>query len=84
MDQEISGGTMAIIRKKFSSQADPKLLAKVRQVAEKEGRQFQSILEDALTEYLERHQTERPRAHVLEALGVSIREFDELYQNLAK
>jgi hypothetical protein len=75
---------MAIIREKFSSQADPKVLAKVRQVAEKEGRQFQSILEDALTEYLERHKTERPRAHVLESLGVSMREFDELYKNLAK
>ena len=35
---------MTVMREKFSSQADPKLLAKVREVAEKEGRQFQSIL----------------------------------------
>lgn len=75
---------MTTDREKFSSQADPKVLAKLRHVADKEGRQFQSVLEDALVEYLERHQTERPRAHVLEAFGMSMQEFDELYKNLAK
>lgn len=75
---------MTIAREKFSSQADPKILAKARGVAEKQGRQFQNIVEDALVEYLERHQTERPRIHVLEAFGVSMQEFDELYKNLAK
>ncbi len=75
---------MATSREKFSSQADAKLLAKTRQLADKEGRQFQSIIEDALTEYLERHQSERPRKHVMESLGLSVAEFDELYKNLAK
>lgn len=75
---------MAVIREKFSSQADPKLLAKARKVAAVEGRQFQSVLEDALTEYLERRQTVRPRAHVLEAFGISLEEFDALYTDLAK
>jgi predicted transcriptional regulator len=75
---------MTTARAKFSSQADPKVLAKLRLVADKEGRQFQSVLEDALVEYLERHQTEQPRAHVLEAFGMSMQEFDELYKNLAK
>lgn len=75
---------MTTTREKFSSQADPKLLAKLRQIAEKEGRQFQSVLEDALGEYLERHQTERPRTHILEAFGMSMQEFDDLYKNLAK
>jgi predicted transcriptional regulator len=75
---------MTVMREKFSSQADPKLLAKVREVAEKEGRQFQSILEEALQEYLDRNQTLKPRAHIMEALGVSMMEFDELYKKLAK
>jgi len=75
---------MTTAREKFSSQADPKLLAKMRLIAEKEGRQFQSILEDALSEYIERHQSERPRAHVLEAFGLSMQEFDDLYKKLAK
>ncbi len=75
---------MTPVREKFSSQADPHLLAEVRTIAVKEGRAFQSVLEEALTEYLERHQTERPRAHVLEAFGMSIEEFDDLYRKLAK
>ena len=75
---------MATAREKFSSQPDPKLLAKARSLAEKEGRQFQSILEAALFEYLERHQSVRPRAHVMEAPGLSMKEFDELYKELAK
>jgi len=75
---------MTTAREKFSSQADPKVLAKIRKLAEKDGRQFQSVLEDALVEYMERHQTERPRTHVLEAFGLSMQEFDELYKNLAK
>ena len=74
---------MTVMREKFSSQADPKLLAKVREVAEKEGRQFQSILEEALQEYLDRNQTLKPRAHIMEALGVSMMEFDELYKKLS-
>ena len=75
---------MKVMREKFSSQADPKLLAKVREVAEKEGRQFQSILEEALQEYLDRNQTLKPRTHIMETLGVSMMEFDELYKKLAK
>jgi hypothetical protein len=71
-------------REKFSSQADEDLLAAVRLLAQSQGRQFQSIIEDALTEYLERNQTERPRAHVLEAFGLSMDEFDDLYQKLAQ
>jgi hypothetical protein len=71
-------------REKFSSQADEDLLAAVRLLAQTQGRQFQSIIEDALTEYLERNQTERPRAHVLEAFGLSMDEFDDLYQKLAQ
>ena len=75
---------MTVMREKFSSQADPRLLAKVREIAEKEGRQFQSVLEEALAEYLDRHQKQKPRTHVMESLGLSIEEYDELYQKLAK
>ena len=74
---------MTAKREKFSSQADEELLAAVRNLAQSEGRQFQSILEEALTEYLERHQNERPRTHVMEAFGLSMDEFDDLYQKLA-
>ena len=75
---------MTTQREKFSSQADPEILSAARELAHKQGRQFQSILEDALAEYLERNQRERPRAHVLEAFGLSMDEFDDLYQKLAQ
>lgn len=75
---------MTTKREKFSSQADEVILAAARELAQSQGRQFQSILEDALSEYVERNQNQRPRAHVMEAFGLSMDEFDELYQKLAK
>lgn len=75
---------MASVREKFSSQADPQLLSEIRALAQKQGRQFQAVIEQALTEYLGRNQTERARIHVLEVLGMSMEEFDDLYQKLAK
>ena len=71
-------------REKFSSQADEQILAAARAFAHTQGRQFQSILEEALTEYLERHQAEHSRAHAMEAFGLSMDEFDDLYQKLAQ
>jgi hypothetical protein len=84
MHQEKGAIDMTTQRIKFSSQADEKVLKQARKLAETQGRQFQSILEDALIEYLERNQTERPRAHVMEAFGLSMAEFDELYKKLAQ
>ena len=75
---------MVTKREKFSSQADEQVLADARALARSQGRQLQSIVEEALTEYLERHQTERPRTHVMEAFGLSMVEFDDLYQKLAQ
>ena len=75
---------MVVKREKFSSQADEQILADSRALAQAQGRQFQSILEEALTEYLERHQSERPKAHVMEAFGLSMDEFADLYQKLAQ
>lgn len=73
-----------IIRKKFSSQATPEVLAALRRIAKSQGRQFQAVLDDALRDYIERQQTESPRRHVLEAFASSVQEFDSLYNELAK
>ncbi|MEZ5660879.1 MAG: hypothetical protein R3E83_20920 [Burkholderiaceae bacterium] len=74
----------APVREKFSSQAAPEVLAALRQIAESQGRQFQAVLDDALREYIERQQTERPRRHVVQSFASSLEEFDSLYQELAK
>ena len=71
------------VREKFSSQAAPEVLAALRQIAEAEGRQFQSILDEALRDYIDRRQRERPR-HVMSAFAASLDEFDALYRELAK
>lgn len=75
---------MAVTREKFSSQLDPKILAKARKAASDEGRQFQSLLEDALTQYLENKNQTQPRAEIMQAFGLSLEKFDELYAHLAK
>jgi len=72
------------MREKFSSQADPKLLAKVREIANNEGRLFQSVLEEALQDFLDKRKNTSPRKNVMDALKASMDEFDELYKNLAK
>jgi predicted transcriptional regulator len=72
------------IREKFSSQASPEVLAALRQIAESQGRQFQAVLDEALRDYIDRQQKERPRRHVVSAFAASLEEFDALYGELAK
>jgi predicted transcriptional regulator len=72
------------VREKFSSQASPEVLAAMRQLAESQGRQFQALLDEALRDYLDRQQRERPRRHVMAAFASSLGEFDSLYRELAK
>jgi hypothetical protein len=72
------------VREKFSSQAAPEVLAALRQLAEAQGRQFQAVLDEAMRDYLDRHQTERPRKHVMASFASSLEEFDSLYRELAK
>jgi protein-disulfide isomerase-like protein with CxxC motif len=71
-------------REKFSSQAAPEVLAALRQIAESQGRQFQAVLDEALRDYIDRQQKERPRRHVMAAFASSLDEFDNLYRELAK
>jgi len=71
-------------REKFSSQAAPEVLASLRQIAESQGRQFQAVLDEALRDYIDRHQHERPRRHVMAAFVESVKEFEDLYRELAK
>ena len=79
------GASMATAaREKFSSQAAPEVLAALRQIAEIQGRHFQAVLDEALRDYIDRQQKERPRRHVMTAFAASLQEFDSLYQELAK
>ena len=69
---------------KFATQADPKVLEEVRAIAAREGKQLQSVIDEALRDFIEKRKRGRPRPEVLTALGESIAEFDALYRDLAK
>ncbi len=73
-----------MVMQKFSSQARPELLEEVRAVAAAEGRQFQSVLDEALAEWLDRKKGEAPRPEVLAHIKASIARHRKLYEELAK
>lgn len=70
--------------RKFSSQAEAEILEAMQEIAAREGRQFQSVLGEAMREYLGRKRQQAPRRNVLEAFQESLKERDELYRSLAK
>lgn len=72
------------VREKLSSQAAREVLAALRQIAENQGRQFQAVLDEALRDYIDRQQKERPRRHVMASFATSLDEFDSLYRELVK
>jgi hypothetical protein len=75
---------MAANRQKFATQVNARTLAAVRRLAEKEGRQLQALVEEALNDLLEKHRNDRPRAHVLDAYRRSLAQYSEVYKKLAR
>jgi hypothetical protein len=75
---------MASTREKFATQVNTKTLAAVRRLAEKEGRQIQALIEEALTDLLEKRRLGKPRSHVMDAYQRSHDRYGELYKKLAQ
>lgn len=69
---------------KFSSQADSEILNTMKKIAKQEGRQLQILLDEAMRDYIEKKRSGKPRRHVLEAFDDSLKNFDPLYDLLAK
>jgi predicted transcriptional regulator len=74
----------AVVRENFSAPVDAEVLAALRQVARSQGRPVETLLEEALRQYIERQQGGSLRTHVMEAFASSIEEYDPLYRELAK
>ena len=74
---------MTAKRQKFSSQADPKLLAALRELARSDGRHFQAVLEDAMLDYIETRAQEKPRASVMAHFQASVAKNRRLGELLA-
>ena len=71
-------------RQKFATQVDADLLAKTRAIATREGRQVQSVVEEALADFVEKKSGSKPRAHVMAHYEGSVAQFGPLYDRLAK
>lgn len=69
---------------KFSSQANPAILAKMKEIARKTGRQFQHVLEEAMVEYVSTRDGNHVRPEVMAHFHASIDKHKQLYTLLAK
>lgn len=75
---------MNTLREKFSSQVAPELLGTFREIARKEGRHFQAVLEEAMREYIENRAREKPRAEVMAHFQASVERNRRLGEMLAR
>ena len=75
---------MSQVREKFATQVNSEILASVRTLAQKEGRQIQALVDEALADLIEKRKNTRPRPHVMAAYLASHEKYGELYKKLAK
>jgi hypothetical protein len=71
-------------REKFATQVNSEILSEVRSLAEKEGRQLQALMDEALADLIEKHKNARPRPHVMGAYLASHERYGPLYKKLAE
>lgn len=75
---------MSSTREKFATQVNSDILATVRALAEKEGRQLQALVDEAFADLIEKRKKAAPRAHVMGAYLASHEKYGLLYKKLAK
>ncbi len=74
----------ATSRAKFATQVNSEILVEVRMLAEKEGRQLQALVDEALADLIEKRKKSTPRAHVMGAYLASHEKYGPLYKKLAE
>ena len=75
---------MSASREKFATQVNSEVLAAVRELAEKEGRQIQALVDEALSDLIEKRRNARLRSHVMAAYLGSHDNYSSLYKKLAE
>ena len=75
---------MSASKEKFATQVTSDILAEVRALAHSEGRQLQALVDEALTDLIEKRKNTRPRPHVMSTYNASHESYAALYQKLAK
>ncbi len=71
-------------REKFATQMDSAMLADLRKLARAEGRQLQSLIEEAVGNLLDQRKRGKARPHAMQAYRASVEQFQPLYEKLAK
>jgi hypothetical protein len=71
-------------REKFATQVGSDILAAIREIGRTEGRQLQALVDEALSDLIEKRKTARPRSHVMRAYLESHDKYAELYKKLAE
>ncbi len=75
---------MSQSREKFATQVNSEILLAVRMLANKEGRQLQALVDEALADLIEKHKNAKPRPHVMGAYLASHERYGPLYKKLAE
>jgi hypothetical protein len=75
---------MAQTRQKFATQVNSEILATVRILAQKEGRQLQALVDEALADLIEKRKNATPRSRVMGAYLASHEKYGPLYKKLAE
>jgi hypothetical protein len=71
-------------RQKFATQVEAELLAEIREIAARDGRQMQAVVEDAFRGYLDERRRARPRSKIMDLYRGSHERYASLYEHLAK
>ena len=71
-------------REKFTTRVDSEILAAVRSLARSEGRQLQSLVDEALADLIEKRRGSRPRPRVMALYQTSHERYAPLYKKLAE
>lgn len=71
-------------REKFATQVNSEILSTVRSIAQSEGRQLQALVDEALSDLIEKRKQARPRPRVMAAYEASHGKFAPLYKKLAE
>lgn len=72
------------VRVKFATQVNSEILTNVRVLAEKEGRQIQALIDEALADLIEKRKRSTPRPNVMAAYLASHEKYAPLYKKLAE
>lgn len=71
-------------RKTLATQVDSEILAAVHDLAQSEGRELQSLVDEALADLIEKRHRVAPRPDVMAAYQSSHAQFSSLYKKLAE